>query len=135
MTALMVPLALDVLLVREDALPFAPTKMAKPEPNPQQGRRQQLVPDPFGTDIVREQGAYLHWSMPDGLTQAQQPEGTTAPVFPAIPDRWLVFRLTGDASAGPRDVTAWLLPDVNATTLQPIPDVLGSANPGPNPAV
>jgi Protein of unknown function (DUF3892) len=135
MTALMVPLALDVLLVRKDALPFAPTKMAKPEPNPQQGRRQQLVPDPFGTDVAREQGAYLHWSLPDGLTHAQQPEGSTAPVFPAIPDRWLVFRLTGDASIAPRDVTAWLLPDVNAPTLQPIPDVLGSANPGPNPAV
>jgi hypothetical protein len=135
MTALMVPLALDVLLVREDALPFAPTKMDKPAPSPQLGKRQQLLPDPFGADVPRERGAYLHWSMPDGLTQAQQPDGATAPVFPAIPDRWLVFRLTGDASTGPREVTAWLLPDVNAKTLQPIPDVLGSAVPSPNPPV
>jgi hypothetical protein len=135
MTALLVPLALDVLLVREDALPFASTKMAQPAPNPVKGERQQLVPDPLGPDVPRARGAYLHWSMPDGLAQAQQPEGSTAPVFPAIPDRWMVFRLTGDASTGPRDVTAWLLPDVNAPTPQPILDALGSPDPGPNPTV
>src|SRR4051794_30250475 len=106
MTRLLVPLALDVLMVRQDDLPFAPMKMAQPAPGAQQGKRQQLVPDPFGENVTRECGAYLHWSMPDGLTQAQQVPGSSQPVFPAIPDRWLVLRLTGDAATGPRRLAA-----------------------------
>jgi hypothetical protein len=133
MTALLVPLGLDVLLVRADGTAFAPTKMKTPQPNPQKGERQKLVPEPFGADTPRAEGAYLHWSMPDGLTQAQHTDGSSAPVFPAIPDRWLVLRLTGDATAGPRTVTAWMLPDVNAATLEIRENVLGSPGPGPNP--
>ena len=139
MTALLVPVALEVLLVRPTVAPeappaFAPTKMATPAPADQVGKRQQLLPDPFGADVARPAGAYLHWSMPDGLTKAQQSTTGGAPVFPAIPERWLVLRLTGDVTSGPRSLSAWLVPDVNATPLQLVPDALGTTAPAVGPA-
>jgi hypothetical protein len=131
MTALLVPIAIDVLLVRDDGLSFAPTKMTAPEPSAHIGQRQRLLPTPFGDDTPRPKGAYLHWSMPDGLTKAQQPTTGGPPVFPAIPERWLVFRISGDATTGPRALTAWLLPDVNAGPPAIVPNALGTTAPPP----
>jgi hypothetical protein len=133
MTALLVPIALDVLLLRGGDLPFAPTKMATPTPSPTNAKRQRLLPLPFQDDVARSVGAYLHWALPDGLTRARPPADGHAPTYPAIPERWLVFRFTG-AAAGPtpRAVTAWLLPDVNAT---PSPTTIANALGTTPPAV
>jgi len=130
MTALLVPIALDVLLVRVGAQPFAPTKMATPSPSAQNAKRQQLLPPPFGPDGVRPRGAYLHWALPDGLTHATH-DGVSPPAFLAIPQRWLIVRMTGDITAGPRSLTAWMLPDVNAQHPVTMPNVLGQSAPAP----
>jgi hypothetical protein len=134
MTSLLVPIALDALLVRSDNLPFAPTAMAKPTAPTHQAEAQRLLPVPFGTDLNRPRGAYLHWALPDGLTRAI-PDSTGEPVFTAIPERWLVLRLTGDIRNGPREVTAWLLPDTNVDPPVVITDALHSPIPpvGPPP--
>jgi hypothetical protein len=128
MTAVLVPIHLDVLMVRTAGEPFAPTKMARPAPSAANAKRQQLLPDPFGADIARPPGAYLHWSLPDGLTRAVH-DGTSAPVYPAIPDRWLIVRITGDVTAGPRSLTAWLLPNVNDSPPTVLSGVLGQSAP------
>lgn len=114
MTALLVPIALDVLLVRDEGTAFAPTraKVLTPDAVGHSARRRRLVPDPFGPDETRTPGAYLHWALPDGLSHSAHQEDDS-PVFPAMPERWLVLRMTGDAAAGPRTLTAWLIPDVN----------------------
>lgn len=42
-----------------------------------------------------ESGVHLHWAMPDALTRADTSSGAMA--FPALPNRWLVTRITGNA--------------------------------------
>lgn len=137
MSALLIPIALDVLLARDGNGAYAPTKMETPVPSAVNARRQRLLPPPFGQDVSRNAGAYLHWALPDGLTRARPSADGQAPIYPAIPERWLVFRLTGDAAGPvPRTVTAWLLPDVNDPSGPTVsPDVLVAGAPavGPRP--
>lgn len=132
MTALLVPIALDALLVRQTGEPFAPTRMTVPD-HIASTQRQQLLPDPFGADLSRPLGAYLHWSLPGGLSRSTPAGADSTPVFPAIPESWLVIRLSGDARTGPRALTAWLLPNVNASPPIQIADALGQTAP-PTPA-
>ncbi|MGW5672559.1 DUF3892 domain-containing protein [Micromonospora sp. NPDC003776] len=112
MTTLLVPVALDVLMVREPGVPsdWARTALTRPTP-PASGRvRQDLLPTPFSArETARPTGAHLHWSLPDGLTRGVA-DDTGATTFPPVPDRWLVVRLSGPAAPGPRTVEAWLLP-------------------------
>ena len=86
----------------------------------------------------RPAGAYLHWSLPDELTRALPDPTSGNTVFTALPERWLVIRLTGDVRIGPRAVTAWLI-ETNATTPLPIADAFHAAippvGPAPNPAL
>lgn len=135
MASLLVPIALDALLVRVDGAAFAPTQMATPTAPTSPAEQQRLLPAPFGADQVRPRGAHLHWALPDGLTRAL-PSATTNPVFPAIPERWLVLRLTGDVTTGPRDLTAWLLADTNVNPPVVVADALNQPVPvvGPPPA-
>jgi Protein of unknown function (DUF3892) len=125
-------MALDVLLVRETAT-AVPTAITLPKTWPTSPTHKQIVPGPFGGGTARPAGAYLSWSLPDGLTRAVPAQSGTTPKFPAIPQRWLVLRLTGDVTAGPRTVTGWILPDVNADPPTSIANVLGQAAP-PIPA-
>jgi hypothetical protein len=85
-----------------------------------------LLPDPF-TDLSaddvkarRAPGAYLHWALPDALTRgAQSAAGTTA--FPAVPDRWLIVRLSPSLRfANRRAVRGWVL-QAGDETPQPLP--------------
>ncbi|MEH0981862.1 DUF3892 domain-containing protein [Micromonospora sp. CPCC 205556] len=112
MTTLLVPVALDVLVVREPSAPsaWARTALTRPTP-PASGRVQQdLLPEPFSArENARPPGAHLHWGLPDGLTRGIA-DDTGATTFPPVPDRWLVVRLSGPATPGPRAVEAWLLP-------------------------
>ncbi len=115
MTTLLVPIALDVMVIRkEDATrDWAATAMAAPLVGANQPQRQQLLPSPF-TSLAepRPPGAYLHWALPDALTRGTPRNGRMA--LPALPDRWLVVRLTTPQAAGPRQVDAWLIPDSGA---------------------
>ena len=130
MTALLVPMALDVLLVRADTT-AAPTAMTVLSNGPSQATWRTLTPAPFGADMARPAGAYLMWSLPDGLTQARPSATGGQPVFPAIPQRWLILRLSGDVTAGPRDIAAWLLADIDANPRVTVADALTTPWPAP----
>ena len=41
----------------------------------------------------RELGVHLHWALPDALTHGEQTSPDEAPVFPVIPDCWLITRI------------------------------------------
>jgi len=106
MTRLLVPVSLDVLLVREAGARFADAGMAAPTADGQ--RHRDLWKAPFSELAAgRARGAYLHWALPDALTA-----GTTTAdggvQFHAIPDRWLVTRLSRSAT-GRRAVRGWVL--------------------------
>lgn len=117
MTATLVPVALDVLVVRNETSAEDWALTAAPAPKAQvRGRRQvKLFADPFQPLAApRAKGAYLHWALPDALTQGRSVQGK--PWFPPLPDRWLVLRLSGSARTSPRVVDAWLIPDAGART-------------------
>lgn len=56
-----------------------------------------------------EKGIYLHWALPDGLTHAVENRsdkegGNDRMVFPVVPNRWLVTRLTNG-----KDLKHWVV--------------------------
>ncbi len=139
MTDLLVPVSLDCLVVREvtAAEDWAMTAIDTPRPWVSGRHRQQLVPDPFQSlDAPRPPGVYLHWAMPDGLTHGRssgQADGEAQ--FPAVPDRWLVFRLSPSPDPTIRAIEAWLLPDAGARTSVRLDHALaGPPLPPPGPA-
>lgn len=136
MSAVLVPVALDVLVVRAqtNAEDWSLTSVSPPKPQLQGHRRQQLYPDPFQTLAApRPPGAYLHWALPDGLTHAKP--SSTGNAFPALPNRWLIVRTSGPSSPSRRVLDAWLLPDANAKTAVHLAHALtGPALPAAGPA-
>ena len=76
-----------------------------------------LLPEPFADrPLGRGPGAYLKWKPPDGLSHADHSTAASAnddaPLdFPALPDSWLVLRLSanGAATAPFRAVTGWVV--------------------------
>ncbi len=106
-----------------------------------------LLPDPFSlSPESRPAGVYLHWALPDALTRgAQTPSATQSSgdqtqtsdaetIFPAIPDRWLVVRLSPSTThPDRRAVKGWILQahDQNATRH----DLDGWKEPGPPPGI
>ena len=107
---LMVPIALDALMVRADGGAWADVAMRTPTDDGTDARL--LLPPPFAEkDGGRTRGAYLHWALPDALTRGVMPDestGATAVQFPAVPDRWLVVRLS-PGGGGQRAVRGWVL--------------------------
>lgn len=134
MARLLVPIQLDALVVRTPGTHWALTRLDTPRPATKVNRRQQLVPDPFQElPGGRPPGVYLHWALPDGLTHAStNPDGSQH--FPAVPDSWLVVRLSGSNRFGPRNVRAWLIPDVNAQTPTVLDPLSGAPLPASGPA-
>ena len=131
MSSLLVPLQLDVLMVREDGESWARTAMVEPTAAPGTRVRQKLLPDPFQVlPASRPKGAHLYWALPDGLTRGIGKVNGSAE-FPPVPDRWLVVRLSGAASPGPRAVRAWLIANVNARTPIVVDALSGAALPPP----
>jgi hypothetical protein len=61
-----------------------------------------------------ETGVHLHWAMPDALTHAGSAGGSMT--FPALPNRWLVTRVAGNAQSSKH----WIISS----------DALSSAPPG-----
>jgi hypothetical protein len=132
-TALLVPVQLDALVVRDAAQPWALTQLAEPRPRKGDRRRQTLTPQPFQQlKPGRPTGAYLHWALPDALTRSVRDPATGRPRFRPVPDRWLLVRLSGPAT--PRAVRAWLIPDVNAAAPVPIDPLSGQPIPAPGPS-
>ena len=105
----MVPVQLDVMMLRQDGEVFADCKMQDPDPNAGIQNRRDLLPDPFKEIAApRPKGAYLHWALPDALTHGTT-DGTTGKFYP-IPDRWLVLRLSPSARGNTRRAMAgWVI--------------------------
>lgn len=63
------------------------------------------------TETPSDAGIYVHWALPDALTQGASSGQHGAPDFPAVPDRWLVVRtVLKDGGDGPSaDRAAWVL--------------------------
>ena len=104
----LVPVQLDVLMVRADGGTWAKTAMAVPDAGTSPDAYT-LLAEPFAERDPRKPGAYLHWALPDALTRG---EGTAAGgdvSFPPIPDRWLVARISTPTVGARRAVTAWVL--------------------------
>jgi hypothetical protein len=131
MTALLVPITLDVLAVRDAGQPedWAFTAFDVPD-KPYKGpaKKHKLLPDPFQPLAqARPVGAYLHWALPDALTRGGgDSEGNMK--FPPLPDRWLIMRLSGAPGAGKRTVDAWLIPDAGAQTPSCVPVAPGMSS-------
>src|SRR4051794_17054273 len=106
----MVPVQLDVLMVREEGGVWAEMKMTAPPTNgdPTDEAFQYLAA-PFAEREPRARGAYLHWALPDALTRGTGTAAGGDVSFPAVPDRWLVTRVSTPNIGGRRAVTSWLL--------------------------
>src|SRR6266498_1183262 len=104
----MVPVQLDVLMVREEGGTWAQTAMTVPDPGSEL-LAHALLPDPFSERAPRPKGAYLHWALPDALTGGSGAAHGGDVSFPPIPDRWLVVRLSTPQPGARRAVTAWVL--------------------------
>ncbi|WP_375230183.1 hypothetical protein [Roseobacter sp. S98] len=65
---------------------------------------------PFSTPRARKKGVHLHWAMPDGLLRGALVEDEDAPIdMPALPDRWLVTRMTGRTGQPRLDLRSWVI--------------------------
>jgi hypothetical protein len=117
----LVPIQVDALVVRSGpAGPWADCTMQAPAESTtgtDSADARSLLPAPF-TELdpsQRQPGVYLHWALPDALTNGSQtvdpsdPDAPRTTTFPAIPDRWLVMRIGPDASGGRRPVSGWVL--------------------------
>ncbi|MFI9724031.1 hypothetical protein ACIHFE_31035 [Streptomyces sp. NPDC052396] len=62
----------------------------------------------FNADPDRE-GVYLHWQLPQALTHGVDEQGDGVPVFPLVPNRWLVVRQAVAAATGARTDTGWIV--------------------------
>jgi hypothetical protein len=129
----MVPIHLDVMMVRQDGEQWANCQMSEPDPGAAVQQRRDLLPDPF-TELgqPRPQGAYLHWALPDALTHGTS-DGATGKFY-AIPDRWLVLRLSSSLqTASRRAVTGWVIRSGDKTpTVTPLDQWL-ETGPSPDP--
>ncbi|HET9564436.1 MAG TPA: hypothetical protein VFP27_07995 [Mycobacterium sp.] len=66
---------------------------------------EQRAPQPFSDGDPRPAGVYLHWALPDGLTQGRAAADAGIGLQP-LPDRWIVARIE---SGLPRPVRAWVV--------------------------
>lgn len=68
------------------------------------------VTPPFTQPRARAKGVHLHWAMPDGLLRGELVDDNDAPVqMRALPDRWLVVRMTGRRNVSRVDLKSWLI--------------------------
>jgi hypothetical protein len=125
MPALLVPISLDLLMVRigSTAEDWADIAMRKPRSHRDRRVRQQLESEPFANRAGdRPPGAYLHWALPDALACGKSNHDGL--IMPVVPDRWLILRLSTLVGSATRNVDAWLIPDAGAAQPRLIADVL-----------
>ena len=107
----LVPIQLDALVVRESGRTFADCRMRAPtDEDPDPAPAAALLPAPFTDESApRPRGVYLHWALPDGLAHGIAANDGSSVSFPAIPDRWLVLRLSPGTSPLRRAVRGWMI--------------------------
>src|SRR5215472_9588960 len=119
----LVPIHVDALAVRTPGGQWADCGMKTPASGSTGNTRSSLLPPPFQNlpDGSRPPGVYLHWALPDGLTAGTAGADTSAASFPAIPNRWLVLRISSSVnSPARRAVASWVLRagDENPTNVE-----------------
>jgi len=108
----MVPILVDALVVRTPGAQWADCAMKTPVTGSKGNKRSSLLPPPFQNlpDNSRPPGVYLHWALPDGLTAGAAGADTSAASFSAIPNRWLVVRISSSVSnPARRAISGWVL--------------------------
>lgn len=66
--------------------------------------------DPFSAPVARPSGIHLHWALPDGLLRGEMQDDPDAPIpMRALPNRWLVVRMTGPVNAKRLDPASWVI--------------------------
>jgi len=65
----------------------------------------QDIEGPNPSNLQLERGVHLHWALPAALTHGIQMSGGEM-VFPRVPNRWLVLRISGDPTP---QTKAWIL--------------------------
>ena len=120
----LVPIAVDALVVGENGLPVADCAMRAPtaqDDTDDDGLvpAGTLLPPPFTDQAApRAPGVYLHWALPDGLTAGEvgtDAAGAGTVSLPAVPDRWLVARIGPSTDPRRRSMTGWVLEAGGAT--------------------
>ena len=104
----LVPVQLDALIVRHEGGTWADCAMTPP-PHGSETLAHELLATPFAERASRPVGAYLHWALPDALTNGVASPTNPDVTFPAVPDRWLVARMSSGTTASRRSVTAWVI--------------------------
>lgn len=64
-------------------------------------------------------GVYLKWRMPEAFTHGAQDSASGTTKYPAVPNRWLIVRLSGPLTA--RQATAWIVESDYVVPLPPPP--------------
>lgn len=108
----LVPVHLDALAVRTPGGQWADCTMQTPVSGSTGNKRSALLPPPFQNLPAnsRPPGVYLHWALPDGLTAGAAGANLSAASFSAIPNRWVVLRISSSlTSPARRAVTGWVL--------------------------
>ena len=119
----LVPILVEALVVRQEGAKWAATKMSSTPDGTDSVDAASLLPKPFAlSDETRPRGVYLHWALPDALTRGTQNANTPQAdetdsgasdadtVFPVVPDRWLVVRLSPSTTyPDRRAVKGWIL--------------------------
>lgn len=134
---LLVPISVDALVVRpgQKAQSWADCALKAAPQQASPVSRYDILPEPFAElNAPRTAGVYLHWALPDALTQGVA-DGATA-TFPAAPDRWLVARMSPSVNTvrgkadtiGLRAIKGWVL---RAGDKNPVPIDLDSFTEGP----
>lgn len=147
----LVPIELEVLMVRDTQQSWANCMMAMPPTPPAAASgtttpaasaattpaasaapstpAASLAPPLFSERKSRPRGAYLQWYLPNGLTGGIANSKSNSVNFPAIPDRWLVLRISAGSTPLRRAVTGWVL---EAGSQQPVVTQLANwSEPGP----
>jgi hypothetical protein len=81
-------------------------------------------PAPFDPGGPAAPGVHLHWAMPDALLAATRDPATDDPVWPVLPDRWVVIRHLYPSEARTVVTTGWVL-DAATAVVTPLADYRG----------
>src|SRR5215472_12836296 len=122
----LVPIEATALAVRSAGGTWADCKMSAPPQDAGEtnlAAAADLLPPPFqNLDTPRPVGVYLHWALPDALTRGTVSATDPNASFPAVPDRWLIVRLSVGQTPSRRAVRGWVLetggPTPKVTDLQ-----------------
>ncbi|MFE1409251.1 hypothetical protein ACFW6F_00240 [Streptomyces sp. NPDC058746] len=91
-------------------------------------------PPGVGTETMgpESEGVYVHWQLPEVLTDGYVDQDTGETTFPLVPDRWLVVRYATAPGAAEPSVAGWI---VHSDYLEsrPVEDADGNPVYGTNP--